>query len=432
MADAAASRLRRHRIHGNASDSFFMESTAAADLHRDTVLVRAPDLRVCIGASGSITADAAGSRLDTGPHSLAVLDCFTRPRSVAAAMQMLAARCTSPQDWADMGGTIRRLHHAGLLRGIERQGGSSSPIPSRYEGPGVHTRMLNDRTRTGLYLDALREVVRPGDVVVDLGTGSGVLAVAAAKLGARRVYAIEASAIASVAERVAQVNGVADVVTILRGQSTQLTLPEPATVVVSELIGNDPLGERVLELLRDARSRFCHPDVRFIPSDLELFLLPVAIDAAHVARHLPTADRVDTWQRWYGIDLSPLAYAVADGWEMTFHRPIDAAAFEPLGPSVSLGRLRLGDAHSFPIVRDASLSIARPGHLGGIVMYFEAQLSPGVRLSLDPRQRPRSHWTLPVWLGLSSIAAQAGDMVDCQYRYAGASHLSIPRFPRGR
>ena len=70
--------------------------------------------------------------------------------------------------------------------------------------------MLHDDRRTGDYLAALAEAVRPGDVVLDIGTGSGVLAIAAARAGARRVYAVEASDIAEVAERVFAANGVED------------------------------------------------------------------------------------------------------------------------------------------------------------------------------------------------------------------------------
>ena len=88
--------------------------------------------------------------------------------------------------------------------------------------------MLHDDRRTGDYLAALAEAVRPGDVVLDIGTGSGVLAVAAARAGARRVYAVEASDIAEVAERVFAANGVTDTVTLVPGWSREIELPEPA------------------------------------------------------------------------------------------------------------------------------------------------------------------------------------------------------------
>ena len=70
---------------------------------------------------------------------------------------------------------------------------------SGWADPVEHARMLHDERRTGDYLAAIAAAVRPGDVVLDIGTGSGVLAVAAARAGARHVYAIEASDIADVA-----------------------------------------------------------------------------------------------------------------------------------------------------------------------------------------------------------------------------------------
>ena len=80
---------------------------------------------------------------------------------------------------------------------------------SGWADPVEHARMLHDERRTGDYLTALAAAVRPSDVVLDIGTGSGVLAVAAARAGARHVYAVEASDIADVAERVFALNGVA-------------------------------------------------------------------------------------------------------------------------------------------------------------------------------------------------------------------------------
>ncbi len=91
-----------------------------------------------------------------------------------------------------------------------------------------HARTLHDDRRTGDYLAALAAAVRPGDVVLDLGTGRGVLAIAAVRAGARRVYAVEASDIAEVAERVFAANGVQDRVELIVGWSRQIELPEPA------------------------------------------------------------------------------------------------------------------------------------------------------------------------------------------------------------
>lgn len=81
--------------------------------------------------------------------------------------------------------------------------------------------MLLDRRRTDAFCRAVRESVRPGEVVDEIGTGTGILGVVAARAGARRVYALETSPIAEVAERVARENEVSDRLTVIRERSTQ-------------------------------------------------------------------------------------------------------------------------------------------------------------------------------------------------------------------
>jgi SAM-dependent methyltransferase len=131
-----------------------------------------------------------------------------------------------------------------------------------WADPVEHARMFHDDRRTGDYLRALAEAVRPGDVVLDIGTGSGVVAIAAARAGARRVYAVEASDIAEVADRVFAINGVQDKVTLIPGWSRHIDLPEPADLLVSELIGNEPFEEEILETTLDARRRLLKPGAR--------------------------------------------------------------------------------------------------------------------------------------------------------------------------
>ncbi len=141
----------------------------------------------------------------------------------------------------------------------------------------LHVNMLNDRTRTSAYLASISKAVRPGDVVLDIGTGTGVFSIAAARAGARHVYAIEAGRIAKAARTLFEVNGVADRVTLIRGWSTCISLPERADVLIAELIGDDPLAEQVIGITRDAVMRLLKPDARLVPSDIKIFGVPVTV-----------------------------------------------------------------------------------------------------------------------------------------------------------
>ena len=130
---------------------------------------------------------------------------------------------------------------------------------SGWADPVEHARMLHDDRRTSDYVAALSQAVRPGDVVLDIGTGSGVLAIAAARAGAKQVYAVEASDIAEAAERVFALNDMGDRITLVAAWSREIELPEPADLLVSEVIGNEPFEEEILETTLDARRRLLKP-----------------------------------------------------------------------------------------------------------------------------------------------------------------------------
>src|SRR3979411_3014659 len=101
-------------------------------------------------------------------------------------------------------------------------------------------RMLADEGRLGPYLAALRAAVRPGDVVVDIGTGTGIFALWACKLGAARVYALDDNPAVDVAKRVCRASGFGDRGTFFEELSTDVVLPERADVVVADLRGSLP------------------------------------------------------------------------------------------------------------------------------------------------------------------------------------------------
>ena len=188
---------------------------------------------------------------------------------------------------------------------------------------------------------ALAAAVRPDDVVLDIGTGSGVLAVAAARAGARHVYAVEASDIAEVAERVFAVNGVQDRVTLLPGWSRQIELPEPADLLVAEVIGNEPLEEEILETTLDARTDCWHLAPASIPHALTLLARPVLLPEAEIRQRAFGRAAVERWRGLYGIDFEPLLDAAIPGPTHTITEGEVVATWPQVGPPVELASLDL-------------------------------------------------------------------------------------------
>src|SRR5258705_9583016 len=100
--------------------------------------------------------------------------------------------------------------------------------------------MVADDRRTAPYVEALRRAVRPGDVVLDIGTGSGIFAFIACQLGAARVYAIELDDAIDVAKLCVADNPGSERIVWLKGMSTELDLPEQVDVLIVDLHGTMP------------------------------------------------------------------------------------------------------------------------------------------------------------------------------------------------
>jgi protein arginine N-methyltransferase 1 len=285
--------------------------------------------------------------------------------------------------------------------------------PGAIFGPVVQIRMLEDRIRTSRFIEAIRRTVRPGDVVLDLGTGSGVFAVAAALAGARRVYAVESQPIAALADRFFRQAGLDDRIVLIRGVSTGIDLPEPADVLVSEIIGDDPLDEGIVAALADAGARMLKPDARRIPSALQICATPVEVPEEVRGRVILTPDLLRRWERRYRLPFRALAAPVArQGHEVALTRlqinPWIARHWPVLGPPVVLLSIDLAAPLPLPSETEAPLVFDREGPLGGFLIHFEADLAPGLRLSTDARTVERSnHWRSILWI--LPEAAKAGD-----------------------
>ncbi len=125
--------------------------------------------------------------------------------------------------------------------------------------------MIADTARMTAFVRAMRQAVRPGAVVVDIGTGTGIFALLACQLGARRVYAIEPDDAIQVARDIAAANGCADRIEFIQGLSTDVVLPERADVIVADIGGVLPWFGRHIPSIVDARRRLLAPDGVMIP-----------------------------------------------------------------------------------------------------------------------------------------------------------------------
>ena len=159
---------------------------------------------------------------------------------------------------------------------------------------------MADELRTNAYREAIARTVKPGDVVIDIGCGSGILSFFACQAGASKVYAIDRGGMAGIAQLLARHLGFADRITVLRDESTSVELPERADVLVTETLGPNGLDENILGSIIDARARLLRPGAAIVPRQVVLSIVPVELSELH-ARH------VAWWSEpRYGLDLRPL------------------------------------------------------------------------------------------------------------------------------
>jgi len=387
-----------------------------------TLLCVAPNVRLRFDDGRTLHVERPGLAPQSGgAHTLAIVDAFVRPQTIGEVVARLGEALPGTQSWIDLTSEVLTLYRSGILVGVDARDERSESSGPSVAALRLHTDMLNDEARTGAFVEATRTTVRPDDVVVEVGTGSGVLAVTAAKAGARHVYAIEADAIADVADAVFRANEVADRTTLLRRWSFDASLPEPADVLIFELIGDGPLAERVIETLLDARRRFLKPGGRIVPRRFRLFGLPVSIPPTDMGWPVLSEDTVDRWHRRYRVNLTPLWGFALQSRPVFYARWRKASAWPAVGDPALLVDLDFNTVADVPLDRSVHSEVQRDGILNGVLLYFELDLTPSVTLSTNPREtHEHNHWFHEVCVLPSPQQVRPGDRVAMTYRYRGA------------
>jgi Ribosomal protein L11 methyltransferase (PrmA) len=235
-----------------------------------------------------------------------------------------------------------------------------------------HHRYLADGARLAAFERALKEVVRPGDVVVDLGAGTGILGLLACRAGAGRVYALESTSLIGVAREIARANQFGERITFLKQYSRWADLPEKADVVVADQIGRFGFEAGVFEYFADARKRLLKPEGVTVPGRIDLIAAPVETE--------------EVWSRIEFWETTPLGFDVGPGLMIARNTgyPVQYEPAELLGEPAVLASLDPGVVGATIIQAQANVVIDRQGVLHGVGGWFAAQLSPATAMSNSP------------------------------------------------
>jgi type I protein arginine methyltransferase len=138
--------------------------------------------------------------------------------------------------------------------------------------------MLKDKIRTNAYRDAIEG--NPEDfkdkIVLDIGAGTGILSIFAAKAGAKHVYAVENAEIAFFAREIIKQNGLEDKITVLKGKMEEIVLPvEHVDIIISEWMGYFLLYESMLDSVLWARDKYLVKGGKMLPDRAQIYIAAI-------------------------------------------------------------------------------------------------------------------------------------------------------------
>jgi len=288
-----------------------------------------------------------------------------------------------------------------------------------------YSQMIADAPRMEAYVAALRKTVRSDSVVMDLGCGPGVLALIACKLGARRVYAVEPENVIGLAREAVAANGFTDRVEFFENVSTEITLPEPADIIVSDLRGVLPWFQQHIASIIDARKRLLAPSGVLIPQRDILW-------AAVVEAPQQYEELVGPWQSdEFGLDLTAGRRLITNTWRKTRLKP-EQFLTEP----VSWATVDYYEVASADTNAEISWRASRNGTAHGLAIWFDSELAEGIGFSNHPAAPPMIYGTglfpfpLPVQVsaGDSIKLRLAADFVQKDYVWRWDTDFPQTRF----
>jgi len=261
-----------------------------------------------------------------------------------------------------------------------------------------HLGYLADPVRLEAYRRAIQQSVKRGDIVADLGCGTGILGLLCLEAGAGHVYGIDDTGIIDVAREAMVRAGHENRFTFIRGQTTEIELPEPVDLLICDHIGYMGVDYGVLELLQDAKRRFLKPGGRLIPQAIGLYLAGVDSDTCR--------KQVDAWSQ----QPVPAEYHWLRERCVQATHAVDLKREDLTSDPQRLAELDLGADHPDFFSWQAEMRINRSGTMDGVALWFDCDLADGVRMTNSPCQEDairRSQTFLPIERSIEVVEGEA-------------------------
>ena len=296
--------------------------------------------------------------------------------------------------------------------------------------------MLQDQGRMDGYRNAILMNARSfaGKVVLDVGTGSGILAIWAAKAGAKKVYAVEATSMSQHARRLVAQNNLQDVVVVLEGYMEKLDIPEKVDIIVSEWMGYFLLREAMLDSVLYARDTYLKPGGAMYPSHAQIIMAPLCANL-HTQRAGEYADELGAWADFSeymrasnGVEIGGLAeYYDREQFEYLLQTAhwCQLSQAEIIGDEFNLCEMDVHDV-TVPQLSDVRCDfrseIVAETELTAFGGWFDVQFKgsaaapAGTPVPLSTAPGAPTHWAQQVFLVHPPLSVMEGDVVEGSVR----------------
>ena len=256
--------------------------------------------------------------------------------------------------------------------------------------------MLSDPVRMDAYVQALRRSVQPDSIVLDLGAGTGIFAILARSYGARKVYAIETNTALELGRTIARDNSL-DRIEFINAISTSVSLPERATIIVSDLRGVLPLCEGHLHSIIDARRRLLAPKGIMIPRSDTVWVSIVQAPELY-QRHTGLAE--------LGLDLSAARRVAVNTWKRG-RVLTDQLLVEPR-VWVHLDYRTIDETD---VTGHLEWNVTQDGIAHGLSAWFDAEVTEGLTFSTGPSS-PETIYGTAFFPLERPVSVKAGDSIS--------------------
>lgn len=268
-------------------------------------------------------------------------------------------------------------------------------------------RMLADRPRMDFYHEVIRRKIRPGDRVIDLGTGTGILAAFASWQGAAKVYALDHSTIINDARSLARHNKIRNV-EFFDIHSRRFKLTEPVDIILHEQMGDTLFNEDMVANVLDLRERLLKPGGKILPARFEFYCEPVQLSDHGTVPFI--------WElNVKGFDFRSLDDKPPEGRDYYHYSTTDTTIVKHfLCEPTPLMTIDLNTMSRSELAMEWSmgLPVVKSGRMDGYAVYFKALVDDDLQLCTSPLDNGRApHWGFCI-LRTEQMPVEAGNVID--------------------